>query len=51
MCADECVDDEVMIPELEERDEIENCDTVNTRSNQSGSDEKTPNHICHISRT
>ena len=40
ICADECSDDEVMIPKLEERDEVENSDAVDTRSDQSGSHEK-----------
>jgi hypothetical protein len=29
-----------MIPKMEERDEVENSDAVDTRSDQSGSDEK-----------
>jgi hypothetical protein len=41
ICADECID-EVKIPKLEECNEIENSDTLDTRSGQSGSDEETP---------
>ena len=42
ICADERSNDEVMISELEECDEIENSDTLDTRRDPSGSDEQTP---------
>jgi hypothetical protein len=42
ICADGCSDDEVVIPELEECAEIENLDSVDTRSDESGSEEETP---------
>jgi hypothetical protein len=42
ICADERSNDQVMISELEECDEIENSDTLDTRRDPSGSDEETP---------
>jgi hypothetical protein len=42
ICACKCCDDTVMIPELEKRAKIENSHTVDTWSDQSGSDEESP---------
>jgi hypothetical protein len=42
ICADECSGDEVTIHKLEERAEVENSHAVDTRTDQSGSDEEIP---------
>jgi NAD-dependent dihydropyrimidine dehydrogenase PreA subunit len=42
ICADECNDDEVMIPKLEEHAEEVNSDAIDKKSDQSGRDKEIP---------